>query len=102
MPGATIKCPYCEDDPAARGGCPMCRGRGMVFDTGAADGTPDYARQAPPMSILSRLPAFMAAAGDVVAIAANDGTMWLGSFGEDGWAWKRLPDLPQGKHDVDA
>lgn len=80
----------------------MCRGRGMVFDTGAADGTPDYARQAPPMSILSRLPAFMAAAGDVVAIAANDGTMWLGSFGEDGWAWKRLPDLPQGKHDVDA
>lgn len=102
MAGATIKCPYCEDDPAARGGCPMCRGRGIVFDTGAPDGTPDYHRQAPPASILSRIPELMAAMGDVVAIAANDGTMWLGSFGEYGWAWKRLPDLPQGDHAVDA
>ena len=102
MTGATIRCPYCGDDPAARDACSMCRGRGMIFDTGAPDGTPDYRRQGPPASVLARLPALLSAGPEFVAVAASDGTLWMGGYGEGVWAWKRLPDLPQGTHEVDA
>jgi len=75
-------CPNCANEEGPRAACYMCRGKGVLMDTGAPAGN-------------RRVPVIIVSGSTGLVALANDGSLWGRQWPLNLHPWEEVSPLPQ-------